>query len=515
MLYSFIRKIPKNTWISLGLIVLIVILFTPWAALNRFEDFLITLRFARNAATGRGAVFSDGQVAQGFTSPLQFLLGFVLCFLGLGTEAVPALICLLGLSSILLLAFNLAYWISGRFLNLTTVVSCCVFFSSTLLFMCVGFDSVWAIGLVATGITLFFSSRYKASAGVAALAVLARPDAALLVILLGMILIYRRAWRTLLISGSLFSSLILPWYAFSQVYYGSVFPRTLWVKLEQGNSGIPIFDQTLSQAFQRSFSYFPLSNRSIYLTLALLGLVAFGMIFLSRKNSGEMNWISGIRQKSPHCIQCLAVFFLFVAAHFFSYFVLMTVPANYPWYHIYLSSALLALVGFIPMMMTVSEKVDGKAEVKIAPFGDEGVVLKVRTVFSMLAVCWALLLVSIHYVYHIPRDNPGRHRYVGYRAAAEWMNRHADEQDIVHIAEVGVFGWYCPLNIEDYAGLTMGKPQDRQWNFRYAVRAVNPGGVFVPDRLVANECDLRATFLCPNGVQVYVYERRSDPHAHE
>ena len=77
-----------------ALVGVLAIPYIPWAACNRLEDYLITLRYARNAAAGIGAVFSEGQLYQGFTSPLQFCIGYLLCLASLGEETIPSIICL-------------------------------------------------------------------------------------------------------------------------------------------------------------------------------------------------------------------------------------------------------------------------------------------------------------------------------------------------------------------------------------------------------------------------------------
>ena len=488
-----------------ALVGVLAIPYIPWAACNRLEDYLITLRYARNAAAGIGAVFSEGQLYQGFTSPLQFCIGYLLCLASLGEETIPSIICLTGLLGIVLLGVNLAYWVVGRLSFSALTVAVCLVLSSENFLEHVGFDSVWAIGFASTSLSLLTRSRYLSAGITLALAILVRHDTALLSLLVSMSLLVERNWRGLLRVTTPLIALTLPWYAFATWYWGSPLPITLGEKINQGHSGYPIFNQTFGQVMQKPFQWFPL-NSGMLLAGAIVFMVVGVAWWIIRRTREEypIKW-------SHSSISRLISnpFFLFstwAVLQFVAYFAVLRVPPIYGWYHAYIVAALLVLLGIAPIWLAA------QGECRFIRLTRER---KVRwkdlspILLAVAVVYWAGFASFEHFNRHIPRDNPGRYRYEGYHAAAKWINANAEASDIIRIGEIGVFGWYCPLNIEDLGCITMRRVPDEKTRFRYLVKSADPESS--DSRLLRSllQCELVASFANPNDYNILVFKKKA------
>ena len=140
---------------------------------------------------------------------------------------------------------------------------------------------------------------------------------------------------------------------------------------------------------------------------------------------------------NPFCL-----FGIWAALHSVAYFAVLQVPSIYPWYQIYVTAAILALLGFAPVWL--AEQGEHRF---IGMLRERNISWKNLTFILLAAVvvCWAGFASFEHFTNHLPRNNPARYRYAGYRAAAEWVNANAEASDIIRVGEIGVFGWYCPL----------------------------------------------------------------------
>lgn len=466
--------------------------FIKWAACNRLEDYLITLRYARNAASGMGIVFSEGQHYQGFTSPLQFCAGYLLCLMTTDVEIVPGIICLIGLLSVVLFGVNLAFWIAGRLCLSALVVAVCLVLSSVLFLEFVAFDSIWALGLASTGLSFAFIQRYRVAGLFLGLAILSRHDAVLPTLLLCIYLAFKGNRRGLVRVGSILLLVSLPWYVFATCYFGSPIPSSLHEKMQQGASGKPQYDHDMASAMEQPFRLFPLNSNQVLVGAGILALVAVAL------------WLMNRRNKSKDLIKIpTQPFWLIIAwsvLHCLAYFLILKVPFQYPWYHVYSTAALLAVIAYAPIQFVV------QGEERAAGWIRE----KGSAAFGMLLIVLGIGFSGYayidHLVSHVPRHNSGRYRYAGYRAAAEWINKDAEASDTVRISEIGVFGWYCPLYVEDAGGITMPKVPIMESDFRYLVRAANPGVPVLP--YVFHVCDLVASFPNPGDFKILIYKRK-------
>jgi hypothetical protein len=201
------------------------------------DDAYITFRYARNLLDGQGLVYNAGERVLGTTTPL-----FSLLMVGMGaitdqhvpypwlaliTSAVAdSLTCLL----LLQLGKKLKYPIAGLAAALVWAVH-----SYSVTFAIGGMETSLFIFLLTAAGTAHLEKHRRSAALFAALALITRPDAALLAIML----LLDRLWGILRRkenrpSMSELAAFILPlafWYGFAWVYYGSPLPHSITAKM--------------------------------------------------------------------------------------------------------------------------------------------------------------------------------------------------------------------------------------------------------------------------------------------
>ncbi len=214
-----------------GTTLLIYSFFSHWG----YDDPFITYRYAANLQHGLGFVYNPGERVLSTTTPLFTLL---LALLGNLWPDLPHLANLLGAFSLALgglFLWDLAHtwkaplvgW-SGLLLYPTFPLLATTLGSETLIYLafCLGAFAFYA------------RRRYSMAAVFVALAVLTRPDGILVVFVLVVHYLLRIRRPVPWLALALFLGLIIPWFAFAWVYFGSPLPVTLAVKQHQGAMAI-------------------------------------------------------------------------------------------------------------------------------------------------------------------------------------------------------------------------------------------------------------------------------------
>jgi arabinofuranosyltransferase len=202
------------------------------------EDAFITFRYVANTVAGHGAVFNLGEPVQGYTHPLWFLV------LVVGHVFIPDLYWLaiamgMALTAItqLYLAFRLLQ-MGGHTIHgglLAGVASVLLVSSgSWLSFQTGGLENALShllivmlvIELVTKGIKRPFSVSL-----LGALLVTNRPDLALLLVPLSLLLLPRLRDRRALAAIAMGALPLMMWVAFALVYYGDIIPNTARAKV--------------------------------------------------------------------------------------------------------------------------------------------------------------------------------------------------------------------------------------------------------------------------------------------
>lgn len=488
----------KKVWLKYAVSVcLCLAIFLPileLAHLSRIDDFLITMRYSRNAANGLGAVFNQGDYFQGFSSPLQFLSGIVLIKSGLGLETAPSAVNLIGLLGMAVSGFCFALWINGRFSILPTIVCCAFLLSSKLIFDFSGFDSVWMVGLAVLSLTFLCRRKYFAGGILAGLAVLARHDAGLLVVVIGIILLVQKEFKSLFRFSLAVGFITFPWYAWAWAYYGNPLPKTLSVKMAQGRDYSFWKNDFLKVAEVTKNAFFP-NQISV-----LLGLLAFSLI-LAVVLTRRLGWRKAFQKAAG---QPMVLFSIFGICHYIVYFWVLKVPADYPWYHVPAVAAILlvaayglASIGFFAEEIVIKE-ISQKVNVRSC-----------LALFAVLpfVICVTGWFYASHYkeIRVMRAENPqGYNRYSAYYQAAHWLNDNISPGDTVRCPEIGVVGWYGHFDIEDAVGLVMNAPKGSESTARWFV--VLGHDLYLPKRLVESGAQIIKSYSAEEQNKIFIFQ---------
>jgi hypothetical protein len=242
------RVLPPVTAVErAGLVAGLALLAALMAPIRDYltDDTFIHLQYARNLAEGQGLVFNRGERVYGCTSPLWVAL--VADGMSLGLD---------GLLTAKALGFLAALASVGLFLQLLrrTVETPLVRAAATVAWASHAWMARWAVSgmetalavmLVLAGFVAFtaghrWGARPVWTGTLWSLAALARPEAALLLMLWGVLLLVETENRfglRRLIAGIVPAALIYGgWLLFARLYFGTFWPQTLVAKAAGGDS---------------------------------------------------------------------------------------------------------------------------------------------------------------------------------------------------------------------------------------------------------------------------------------
>lgn len=195
------------------------------------EDALITYRYAENLAGGRGFVFSPGERVMGTTTPL-FTIMLAMCGAVLGVRQIPVISSVCGI-----LAGLGAGWLTYALCIRLQFPRWVALFA--LAALCLHPDTLWtSTGGMETPLVLLFmalslyavsSGRYSLAALASSLLVFTRPDGVIWAAMIAGI-VCTRDRTTCGRSLGIGLLILVPWVAFSSVYFGSPVPHSLVAK---------------------------------------------------------------------------------------------------------------------------------------------------------------------------------------------------------------------------------------------------------------------------------------------
>lgn len=200
------------------------------------DDTFIFLRFARNFAQGLGLSFNPGEPVYGFTSPLWVLLLTVLAAAGLPlVAAAKALALLLGGAAV----GGFAVLARRRLEPLVAGFAVCAFAANAWLvrWTWAAMETALVTALIVWGLARHAveaedDARAPLAAALFALAVLARPETALLLVfsLASDLAGGRRARRRALAGAAGAALILVPWLAYARLALGTFIPLTAEAK---------------------------------------------------------------------------------------------------------------------------------------------------------------------------------------------------------------------------------------------------------------------------------------------
>jgi hypothetical protein len=418
--FSLIRQIDRRTaWTRLfplaylALVSAVLFLaFSHWA----YDDPFITYRYALNLKNGLGFVYNPGEKVLSTTTPLFTLLLAALSFLW---DDLPRIANLIG-------AFSLA--LGGLFLwdlahtwdqPLAGWAALLLYPSFPLLVTTLGSETPLYLAFCLGCFAFYARNNYVGCAAFGALALLARPDGALVPTVLAVHYLVSEfipnrtiPWKAILV----FLALALPWFLFAWAYFGSPVPATLAVKQSQGAMAV-------SQRFAPGF----LSLASAYAQRwyirveAFLALVGLGTIIWRRRR-----W---------------ALILAWTLLYFLGYALLGV--SRYYWYFAPLVPGLIVLVG-----LGVSGLYD-LSRSRIAALRSPHASGFITVVILILIGAPAF---GQFYSLNAIRQQPDDRIHI-YRAIGDWLRNNTPEQASVGTLEVGMIGYYAQRSIVDFAGL--------------------------------------------------------------
>ena len=402
----------KTIYLGLAVYVLLVtaILFVSFKD-RVSDDPYITYRYAYNLVNRSVLEFNPGERVLSTTTPLFTLL------LALSTilwHDIPHIAILIGAVS-LPLGGICFYLLSTRWGNSAVGWTGLALYPGFLLLVSLlGFEHPLYLAFCLAAFVSFAGQNWMLTAVFAALASVTRPDGFLLSIVLacGYWILYHKAgfpWKAL----ALFAAIVLPWYGFAWIYYGSPIPNTLFAKQQQGammisqrfSSGI----LTFGAAYAKSWPYL------IEIGLAFTGLV--NLILRARK------WV---------------IILVWAVIYYLAYSLLGV--SRYPWYYAPLIPGLLILVGLgiDGLQYLAARSLPRFNRVRFPQ-------ILTITLISILFVGQMLWLYNL-------RSQPDQ-RGITYRQAGEWIKENLPPESTVGALEVGVLGYYSDRNMIDFAGL--------------------------------------------------------------
>jgi hypothetical protein len=380
----------------------LLLAFRQWG----YDDPFITYRYAENLRAGLGFVYNPDERVLSTTTPLFALL---LAVLGALWNDLPTLANLVGTLS--LSVGGLCLWDLGRTWRTPAVgwAGLLLYPSFPLVVSTLGSETPLYLALCLGAIAAYARRRHGWAALLAAGAMLARPDGALVPALLGIhLLLTRRGalpWRAIVT----FVAVTGLWFAFSWTYFGSPFPATLFAKQHQGL-------MTISQRFAPGIvrvlrGYVAPWPWGVEAALATLGL--FGLLRWSRP------WL---------------LLLAWSIAYFAAYGLLGV--TSYFWYYAPLVPGAVAMCGLgLETTTRLLSRLSRSRWLAVAP-----------------AVLVALLALAQLAALDGMRQRPDR-RLLVYREVGQWLADNISPNATVGTLEVGIIGYYARRPIVDFAGL--------------------------------------------------------------
>jgi hypothetical protein len=472
----------RRFWLAVFTSVIICILLAVLFKSRSYDDPFITYRYAENLSTRSGFVYNPGERVQSTTTPLFTLLLAVLSPLWGDLPHLANLIGVISLAAGGLLLWELAAiwkapWAGWGGLLLYPVFHLAI--------IPLGSETPLYIALCLGAFAAYLHKNYPVTAACAALAVLTRPDGLLVGMLLAVdfAIWYLRAspkpsvpWRAVLI----FLGILLPWFIFAWVYFGSPLPATLAAKQQQGAMAV---SQRFFQGLLTILSWYKSWWYVVEAIFALLGLV----------------WV--IKQARRWLL-----FLVWPVLYFIAYSILGV--SRYFWYYTPLVPGFLILSGLGLQAITAfrwshlsswvnyfSRRLIPEVKFRIQPG-------------PILAGCiLAVLLAAQASV--LPGLRQPDARYAIYRAAGEWLAAYTPADAAIGALEVGILGYYTHRPMVDFAGLIQPQVVSQLvagGNYEYAALwavehyqpqylALFPGNFpQLEQGYVAQHCRLKASF---------------------
>ncbi|MEE9426003.1 MAG: hypothetical protein V3V18_13660 [Methylococcales bacterium] len=402
----------RNIVIVIFSSILMVTLVMLWSYWNiQQDDSYIFYSYANNIVNDNGYVFNTGERINATTSPFYTLLLslFAWIFQYFSWITLPVIGHCIGAISLLVTSVLLLKCFNKEEYSVFPYVLPLVFLASPLLANAVGMETFLAMMLAVSSLYLWNRGNLLAASLVCSLAVLTRPDMALLAVILPTYDFIRNRRLPSIAMVLLICLPIVIWFSFSFMYFGDLLPTTLSAKLGQTESGrwgtgLIFLKGLVSKAnWNGKMFMYPA------LIMVLLGIGVF---------------VAKIRQWKILQHPVLHVILLWNLAYLIAYGFILN-PPGYPWYYTPLSigMAIIVTLAIQAFYQFLSEKNIVSDKIILA------------AIFSLL------LVISITLPLKKLSGNV-TDKYEIYKLAAEWLNANVEKGSSVGTNEIGILRYY-------------------------------------------------------------------------
>lgn len=412
------------------------------------DDAYITFRYARNLVEGYGFVYNPGGRVLGTTTPLYTLLLAGLA-LATGSRDFSALAlavnALAGAASV-----GLLYALGRRFAGHRAPAV-----AAALLWAVAPYSVTFAIGGMETDLmaALLLAASYahvagrpRAMAALSALALLARPDTAILLGLLWLDLALARPWKRQLVGvlreGLIALALLLPWLVFGTLYFGSPFTNSVAAKSVtyrlNPTEGLVRLIQHYSTPFLEDVVLGPpwrLIGFAVYLLLC-----GVGGLRVIRRN----------RRAWPLLAYPYLYLAVFAAANPLLFRWYLSPPV--PFYFLLITTGVWVLARDLGRLLS-----NLKPEtLKLETLKPETIALAILSLFTAAALATTLNAWNLHPDHGPDRPAPEMAWFeleLLYAQAADIVLSHAAPGDTLCAGDIGVLGYRTRMHVLDTVGL--------------------------------------------------------------
>ena len=202
------------------------------------DDAYIFYTYARNIIDGNGYVFNQGEKLNATTSPLYTLILALFSFISQAVGlSIPLIAHIVGGVSLLFSSFLLLKIFRKETEPLLALFLPLLFLINPLLRNAVGMETFLYMALILASLWNYKTEKYTITSIFLALASLTRFDGFLFVIIIMLDFIIRKKKFLPVKPVITFLIILLPWFIFSKIYFGTFFPSTITAKLSQSYLG--------------------------------------------------------------------------------------------------------------------------------------------------------------------------------------------------------------------------------------------------------------------------------------
>jgi hypothetical protein len=408
------------------------------------DDAYITFRYARNLVEGHGFVYNVGERVLGTTTPLYTLLLAGLALVS-GCRDFPALAlavnALAGGTSVALL-YALGKRFAGHRAPAVAVALLWAITPYSVTFAIGGMETDLAIALLLAAAYAHVVRRPRALAILSALALLTRPDTAILSGLLwaDLLIVRRRIpWQ----EGLIAAGLLAPWLIFGTLHFGN--PLTVSIAAKSAAYRIPPGADFLRLLQLYATPFFEQGVLPPY------GIFAALVLYLVLYALGGLNAFRRDRRTWPLAVYPFAYFAVFAAAN----------PLIFRWYlappmPFYFLLILTGAWNTIYSVIRLTRKQTNQPTSQLTNRPTTNLPIYLFALFAAAALALTLNAWVLHPDHGPDRPAPEMAWFqleLLYARAADVVRSHAGPGDTLCAGDIGVLGYRTGLHVLDTVGL--------------------------------------------------------------